>query len=709
MKMKACYLSCLLAGTSFAWIASAGAVYAQAPSTPASASSKGQIEEIVVTAEKRSSTAQNTPGTVVAISGEQLAEQGISGVSQLAAIVPSAQFQVLRSQVQVFIRGVGQNNSGPNADPAVATNLNGIYQLSDMTGAAFFDLERVEVLPGPQGTLYGRNAAGGAVNVISRRPGDIYGGNASIEVGAYNTLNAQAGIDLPLSDTFAVRAAAGLQRHDGYLSNGGDDKDTKTFRLTGVYKPTERATLTVIGSYTRNDGIGDQVVNIPPVRSSDPWYFPFPASKLGLFNRDNFYTLSAEFDYQLTDHLKFTYLGGYDNFDRHQFLILDGTPSPLAVQTQDIAQDGRFFSHEARLTGDYGRLQWIAGLYYYDSVQNYDNHVVLPPVVVVQQGPIRVNGNGIAAFGQLTYSLENWLRLTGGLRYSHDEKDGGGPYTVTVAGTQHPSPFTGKLKTNHVDWKAGIEADVAPHSLLYANVQTGYNQGGFSFAPPAAVGGDNTYKPEELTAYTIGNKNRFLDQRLQFNVEAYYYDYSNYQISARDLRSSLNIIYNAQSAQVYGAQIDTLYLVTDNDRVSADLGLLHAEANKLILPASAGGANLSGYQLPDSPDLTVSASYEHDWELASGGLISGKVSESFIGQRWSAYNHPTGTHLPSYHKTDVSLTYTPASGKWSIQAWARNLENEAVWDSAVSSNLPGPAAGFIQAPRTYGMRLTANF
>jgi len=688
---------------------SAAAAESPSASQPQSGAEGAGLADIVVTAQKRSQTAQSVAAAVVALDGADLQSRGINDPRQLSELVPSTRFEALRSQVRVTVRGVGQANSGPNADPAVSTNLNGVYQLNDMTGAAFFDIDRVEVLPGPQGTLYGRNAAGGTVNIYTRRPGSNFGANGSVEVGNYGTVNVDGGVDLPISTGFALRAAGSYQRHDGYLSNGTDDRDVAAGRLTAVIRPTDRLSAVIIGSYTHFGGLGDQSVKTPAVPDPDrPYYYPY--SKDRLFNRDNIYTVSAEVNYDLTNDITLTYVGGYDHFNRHQFLNLDNPPPPLAPQTQDIRQSGTFWSHEGRIAGKTGNLNWIAGIYYYDSDQFYGNIVDIPLAgITVTQTPIYVHSKGIAGFGQVTYSITNALRLTGGLRYSDDKKTGSGDYQLTRGGTTTDAPFAGSLHDGRLDWKVGAEADVAPNSLAYASVQTGYNQGGFSFVPKDVDG--NIFKPEKLTAYTVGIKNRFADRRVLLNVEAYYYDYNNYQVSARNLGTGVNVIYNAQKATIYGLQFDTAFEISHQDHLTFNAGLLHAEETKLILPASAGGTDYSGNDLPGAPALTLSASYAHDFELGSGATLTPKISSYYQSKTWASYDHfiPGGI-VDEYDKTDASLTFEPASGQWSVEGYVRNMFNTVNYASVVAASLPGgPAVGFIDPPRTYGIRVSAHF
>ena len=663
----------------------------------------------MVTAEKRSQNIQKVPAAVVAITGAQISAGGVVDARQFSSLVPSAQFVQVRNQVQETVRGVGQTNSSPNAEPAVATNLNGVYQLFDMTSAAFFDVDRVEVLPGPQGTLYGRSAAGGAVNIYSRRPGTEYGGNASLEYGDYNTVDAELGVNLPVTDQFRLRAAGSFQSHDGYLSDGGDDRHVGAGRLTAVYKPVDRLTITAIASLTHQYGVGDQSINRPAIVNRDDPY-DYPLSMKGHFDHNTDLTVSTEVNYELTNHINLTYIGGYDHFQLHQFLDVDGrlTPTP-AQQTQNIVQRGNFDSQEFRLTGDYSRLKWIGGLYYYNELQPYFVETVVPNVTTVQT-PLSIHGDGYAAFGQATYSILDRLRLVGGLRYSEDHKTGfGAVENTSPKGVTIDAPFEGSVKDHRVDYKGGLEADLAPNSLGYFTVQSGYNEGGFSLVLASLPGG-NEFKPEELTSYTFGVKNRFLDRRLQFNVEGYYYDYKNYQVSARNTVTGENTIYNAQKSEIYGAQIDTSFLITPEDQINLNIGLLHATSPTLVLPSSVSGrTNFDGFTLPQSPTGTVSANYQHIFALPGGATLTPRVSTYFESSRWATYNHLAGTHQNPYDKTDLQLTYAPESRKWSLQGYVRNITNVIVYDNQVATTLPGPGAGFLEPPRTYGARYSINF
>jgi iron complex outermembrane receptor protein len=208
-----------------------------------------------------------------------------------------------------------------------------------------------------------------------------------------------------------------------------------------------------------------------------------------------------------------------------------------------------------------------------------------------------------------------------------------------------------------------------------------------------------------MRAYVAGMKNRSLSDRLTLNVEGFYYDYRNYQVSARNPITSQNNVYNATKAEVYGGQIDLTYNVTADDRLTASLVALHAKAITLVTPAG----NFDGYDLPYSPSETAHASYLHTFRIATGAVVDALLNYAYMSSRWGFYTHAAGTYIAADSKVDVDVTYRAASRRWAFSVWGRNLANSAVMTSGISGAIPGPAAFDYQPPRTYGVRLSANF
>jgi len=660
---------------------------------------QGPIEEVVVTAEKTSTTLQRVPAAVTAVSGDELVSQGATGLTSLSQFAPSLDIEPVRTETNIFIRGVGQTLTSPGSDPAVVVNVNGAYVPSEMSGVSFYDISRVEVLPGPQGTLYGRNSVGGVINVITRQPGSSFGGEGFLEYGNFNSIHGFAALDVPLSDNFAVRAAVNVVKHDGYYSNGVDDQDSIGVRLTGVWQPTDKTKIIGIVSYDHDGGLGDVAQNIPPP-TGNFWKLGFDPHAAGL--KSDFKTVQAslEVDQQLTSNIDLTYIGSFNHLDAFQNTTFwAGPPLTPLIVSQGVTDT----SHEARLDATWGRFKNMLGVYYFDSSLPFNGTLYFPPVVSIHQGPISTSSRGEAVFGQTTFEASDDLRFTGGLRYSTSTRTLNGVNTTMIGAFSIVDAYSGKTTNDHVDWKVAGEYDINPQSMLYANVATGFSPGGFSIAS-VAIGSTQAapFLPMRMTGYTIGIKNRFFDDRLTANLEGFAYDYSNYQVSQRNPSTGQNQVYNAKKASSYGAQLELDFSPTPDDLLSFKPAYLSAIAQTLITPAG----DFSGEQLPYAPDWTVNASYQHTFHLTDGASITGLVSFQYVDSQWAFYTHAAGGHIPGVTRTDVDLTYHFSDDRWAVSLWGRNLENSLVLTSGISGAAPGPAAFFAAPPRTYGVRVS---
>jgi iron complex outermembrane receptor protein len=667
-----------------------------------------ELEEITVTATRREASLQNTPAAISTATGAELQAIGVTDVQGLDALVPSAQFTTLRQQTLIYMRGIGQSLSAPNADPAIAVNVNDVYIPAEMSGSAFYDLDRVEVLPGPQGTLYGRNAAGGVVNVITKRPGHDFGGDATIEAGNYGEVNATAAMDLPVTDDLAFRLAGNRNRHDGYFSNGAMDRDTTSGRLSGLYSPDDATSIYLVGSFSHDGGIGLADQNNPPLGGN--WYLPFNPKDNNIFNEANTTTASLQANHRFDNGAELTYLAGYDHLDgaNNVEFLLGLTPTDPATVLG--LTHSRLVTQEARLSGKWGPVDWLTGLYYYNGDVYFSTNSVIAEPVHILNGPFNQKSDGYAAFMQGELALNDRTKLTSGLRYSNDSKDFTGSNSL-LSGTAPLSyqPYTGEHEWNRVDWRVAADYAVTSDSMLYGSVQTGYNQGGFSTTPinpndPQAA----LFEPEKVLAYTLGSKNKFFANHAIANLEAFYYDYDNYQVSARNLVTAQNQVFNAQKARIYGADLSTEFVMAEYGRLHIDASYLQAKATTLVLPV-APFTNYSGFDLPYAPRVSTRAGYTYTWQLGSRGSLDADASYRWVDGMWGVYNHLNGSFIPSHSFTDASLTFHSADEKWSFALWGRNLTNTFTFQLLNGSAIPGPGAGFPEAPRTYGIRLTARF
>jgi len=700
-----------------------------------------QLDEVVVTAQRRSENLQKTPLTISAVTGEKLESQGIKTVVDLANQVPALQITSSGAgAAQIFLRGIGSTNTTEVGDPAVAYHIDGIYiARSTSVGALFYDIDRVEVLRGPQGTLYGRNATAGAINVITKQPKFDYEANGSVDVGNYGALTTSGMVNIPVSDTLAVRAAFQQSRHDGYVvalnkgpGTGGNDRydqDDKSARVQLLWKPTDVLSVRLTTDYLHQGGAGGGDGTYGTTRvTGDPWTCNCSTN---LYRNNKFFSAGGEVNWDL-GFANLTYLTGY-NFSR---LDRSGENASTGAPNFFKGKD-HTWSHELRLGGKTGDLTWVTGLYRFTEDNNVDFRVFLATNSYLSFIQPEVTAKSWAAFGQGTYAVTDRLRLTGGLRYTEDQKGrNGGTYLTNAAGA-----ITSTVVLNQADatwhalnWKVGADFDLTPDSMLYANAATGYKAGGYFDGV-----GANTYEPEKITSYEAGVKNRFLDNRLQLNASAFLYDYKDFQVSAVGVIAGQNatVTLNADKAKVYGLEFETNLVITENDRLDATLGWLHAEYTDFVLPLGDAFANnnanatvaacytanfaaaaprstdFSGCRMARTPEWTLNVGYQHTWALASGAKLTGRISSHYETGKNLEYHGFAQNKQDAFTKTDLNLTYASSDDRWTLQGYVRNLEDEDVRTASSPNATTGLAtngnAEFYAPPRTYGLRLGVTF
>lgn len=751
---------------------------------PSSAADNAGIGDIVVTAQRRSENLQNTALPVSAVDGSALQRAGISQAQDLTKLIPALQLSSIGAGgTQVTIRGVGNFAPFLYSEPAVAINYDGVYLArSAAPNGLFFDLERVEVLKGPQGTLYGRNATGGAVNVISVKPRlNTTEGNLFGEIGNYALKRLSGAINLPLGDKLAFRVAGQVVDRNGYLTDGYSDDVGQAVRGQLLFVPVDTVHILLDADYIHQGGKGPgSVFALSPtgyIDPSNPYLGPTaPASNailrgasLGIsggqnpnlippFGSDGFinlneYGFSSTIDVDLGG-AALTIIPAYRHTRNDYKHYAGGFP---VTSTEDSNQE----TLEARLASKgAGKLKWVVGGYYF-----HDNSTLFAAAdqgitrsTTISPGlPVR----SLAAFGQATYSLTDHFRVTGGLRYTNERKTQTGtnigslppvpagfpappfvfynivcpaPGVIDVPNNNCTAPFSGAVEYNRVTWKAGVEADVAEHSLVYASAETGFKAGGFypSLAP-------NTYAPERIFAVTLGSKNRFLDNKLQVNVEAFYWKYKDKQVShLGPIRPSgyTIITENAGAATLYGAEVDVIWKPTPTDRFGANIQYEHSRYDSFgytvpILSADpnaraavacpapisvdprsgsrSAAVDCAGYSLPQTPNWVGTFSYQHDVLLAHGNRVEGLVGTKLQSSYYTGEEYLPGQYQRRSMVSYADLTFRADANRFSIGAFVDNIEDTAVKSSSFIQPVVGIPVVVLRSPRTYGVRAGVRF
>jgi iron complex outermembrane recepter protein len=666
------------------------------------------LEEITVTAEKSTQNLQKTAAAVTVVSADQLINNGITDLRQAQQLVPSVRFQAEGNNTQVFIRGVGSNLDEGNVEPSVAFNIAGIYVPREATSAGFFDLEQLEVLPGPQGTLYGRSAIGGTVNVTPTRPGFDSEGSSLLEVGNYAAVHGTVTQDFKASDTIAFRAAIDYSKNQGFETTGADSKNDVSGRLSTLIKPNDRLSIYLWTQAAGEYGYAMNAVNkgTDPntgayceqcFLSSNPWNDTRTGALAGPFGiptkEANHYTsaiVGGQIDYRF-DGVTLSYLPSYLYLDTHPSYWLSAILTSNSADYNQITQELRLAS-----TG-VGPLQWLGGLYFYHQRNSSENYLYVP-VPVLQDSVPYDRLQGYAAFGQATYSFTDTFRATVGGRASKTERTAHGDEPLGLGGL----PYSFDQTFNHIDWKAALEKDLLPKVMLYGAVQTGYQPGTFNELPDTPTF-NNEVQPTKLEAYSAGVKSRWLDDRLQINNEVYYYDYRDLLIQSYNIAAIYNTIFNAQKVAIKGDQLDVLAKVFKDDQFNFSIGYSHARNVEFITPS---GQNYDGLQPAYAPDLTGLAGYTHNIPIGNATLRA-HIDWRYESSWWANYVHSPGVLQVPSNKGDAYLTYDVNT--WTVGVWVKNIQNRPVMAASAAAGIPGPGTGYLDDPRTFGLRFTAKY
>jgi iron complex outermembrane recepter protein len=706
--------------------------------------------DIIVTATRENTLLSKTPIAITAITGEGLRDAGITDARSLNDSVPNLQISENGDSARISIRGVTSSDQTEKGDPSAAFLLDGVYIARPIEVLnSFFDLERVEVLRGPQGTLYGRNTTAGVINLISARPKDKFEASVDGKYGNLNSVNLTGMINVPLGEGLGIRAAVNFDRQDNLLIQPGKItqsinpfRDSLSGRLSFGGHVGDNFDFVIRGDYSHAKG---SVANAVPITNYfpgalvtgvDPLYNPgsnsaqrsLPSPIAFPDRKDNkFYGIMGEFTYDFGS-MAVTYLGSYRKADRKDVrdLLLFGALHNPAFFFGKFNQT----SHELRLAfGQEQPLHGQVGLYYFHEQSNIEFNLGAPLSGFVvpgatgfafPQGPTKATSK--AAFGQLTYDVTPDLHLTAGIRYTKDDKSRVGATVVdfpTVAGSfcgAKRCTLNSNIAFGHykkTTWKVGVDYDAPNLGLLYASVSSGYKAGGFNDGCLTASGGIGCaltadqlfFNPETLLSYEAGFKLRFADNAVRINGSIFHYDYKSLQLSQIvTVPVPATRIRNAGVAKVDGIELDAVLKPSANDAV--DLGFTYTNARYSSFQASPT-ISFAGRALDHAPKVTASAGYTHTFPIDSGAKIEASVrtrlsSEYFIQD----LNNLSQFRQPSFTKTNLTLTYKAPEDRFYIQGFAQNLENNITL-AAASSGLA--AAATIEEPRTYGIRAGFKF
>ncbi len=723
------------------------------------------IEEILVTAQKRQERLLDIPIAISVIDKESLQQRQSNTLTDIARQVPGLQISSPNGSVlPIFsIRGVSMSDYNVNQASPVGVYLDEMYLSSNYShGLALFDLERIEVLRGPQGTLYGKNTTGGAINLISRTPGFQTDGYLRLSLGNYNQRSLDAAYESPLvDDLLAARIALHYEKSDGYAENhypGEDDlsnTDTLAARLTLKYQPSDSFDATLRLNFGHSDPNTQAIVAVP----TDPGGLDRLSSTLALFSQP-FYQRPDSYNYHDTnsnkvDHtrtvtkgaaltlhktfsnLQLTSVTGYYNGDYDHLADSDGTPQELLES--DWRGDIRQWHQDLRLINlDDGPLQYTLGLYLANEQHEIHNHwhmfhglePVLPGFSASTGFSLdqryQQERDSYAGYGQIEYSVsENWT-LTGGLRFSKDKNRQFDVHSyiadyndIPMAGlipTANPYDPTARQPSQTIvdrEWTGTLKLDYnLNNNLLYASYSRGYRSGAFNGSAVWAASELTPVEPEFVDAFEVGAKGQLINKQLEYTASLFHYDYKNQQFLK--IEGVQQLMDSAPKARSRGLELALDGHIGNNLSIQTSLALLDTEyTDGPELTAGGASYDLTGNQLISAPEVSADLAIDYDftWREAD---INFHLDLSYIGEQWfTAFNDDAGHKdigQSGYTLFNGRLNYSWGKKQYQLSLWGRNLTNKEYQVYAINlSDSFGYHYTIKGAPRTFGASLQVQF
>ena len=707
------------------------------------------IEEITVTAQKREQNIQDVGIAMSAFSGEQMEQLGFSNAQQVTSMAPGVSTVQPNGEANyaLAIRGVASSDFTTNVESPVAMYLDEVY-ISQMSGAGFmlFDMDRVEILRGPQGTLFGRNATGGLANFISEKPSEEFSGYIKGTIGDYDQYKVEGAVGGGVTDTLALRFSGSYHENEGYINNRYtgeklNNADDSAYRLQALWSPTEDLSILLNARHGEQDidtGFFENVTSLIPGKLTPSRYNPILNGYrdhdgnvwAGDYDRTGFNELKTT---GFTGTIKWAFKGMNltsitDSSTVSRHYIEDSDASPIAFFSYFLNTSADQFSQELRLDGETEKMQWVVGAYYLKLDITDNNGAITDPFVgpAVTPGaqagilnPYYSNLDSTSVFGQTEYTLTDTLALIVGARYIEDQKDfkysdkivefldpNARDFDAASNVTNRVTNGTYKGDRDDGEWSGRLQLNWTPTDdlLVYTSLNRGVRGGGvnapiFPLSPPLGYDDETmSYDPEQLDALEVGFKSTVFDGRARINGAAYYYDYKDYQA-------------------FYILGIDTITFNTDATSTGGELELVTSPIDGLDLLAGLSyndiNVELATGDVPSvqSPKWTFNALARYEWPVLNGKLaVQGDIL--YRDEHFFALTHLETVRENGYWLSNASVSYTHGDGDWVATAFVDNLTN--VEYIVQTFDLSGPnvfdmTEQYWNKPRWWGVSLRYNW
>ena len=681
------------------------------------------LEEIVVIAQKREQNLQDVSVTVTAFTGDTIEKLGIQDPRDIANLMPNVAVQTSENTSTFNIRGVQLLDTGDGNESPVSFYIDEIYYgtLGGQSGP-LFDIQRAEVLRGPQGTLFGRNSTAGLVHFITRKPTDDFDARGSFEYGSDNERIGTLAVGGSLTDGVRGRVAGKIHKRDGWQKGGfGQELGTAdSWSLRGMLEFDVTDNLTALVSLSGSSiddnpaaltsvGLHDPGINVP-LFPGGPVGFPVPcaqdseADQARILRGDcvnfsgapsstdpersgtdvtqsNDITLwgaSFRLSWEINDSMQLTSITAYNEVDKETVGDADG--STYILGTTDYNVTSEVFSQEIRLNGESDRLNWVAGAYYYDDAKDKLQFLV-PNVVALFGGgnsygfnsDAMLDTTSWALFGQVEYALNDQWSLIAGVRYSDEEKDllisDDLDNPSVVPGTTEIFLVTEKFDESEVTGRVGVDWRPIDDTLVFLSISTGYKSGAFNTQFPV-LGNSAPTDSETVTNYELGVKTTLLDGNLRWNASVFYSDYSDVQASALIPGTVTATLVNVGDVDIYGFELESTWRVNDNIEAILNMGVLDSEI-------SSEEAVYDRNDLPYSPPLSVNAIVNYTFPVeVFGGELTWTNAVKYVSEHDQTAQNEFTSVQESYVVWDTLLRWVSEDARYYVEGFIKNANDE---------------------------------
>jgi len=704
------------------------------------------LEEVVVTATKQLETLDRTAAAITAVTSDALGPGGIREIRDLAVSVPNLsvgdQFGVNRT----FIRGIGMTSIDLGADGAVAFLQDGSMiprPSQQLTG--FYDLEQVEVLRGPQGTLYGRGATAGVVNMITKKPTEELDGYVRLTGGNYSAYTIEGALGGPLlGDTLEGRIAGKIDKRDGYGKNlytgkDIDDLDSQAVRGSLRWKASDSVTVDLIGDYFKEDDFnyafhyfGTTVVpedSLPHNALGGRTIFDYAAAKgrkpdlrnivsdLNPTNEREGKSGTGIVEWQISDDWSIKSVTAWRKFDRFLQDDLDSSDVDM-FGVNNYTENSESWGEDITVQGKTGTIDWLFGANWFTEDLHGEVQVPLTNLGLLfglpadffndgfywQNGDVAIDAWG--AFAQARWNISDRWAVTGGLRYNYEKRKGTGYFRFDALGVNVPTDR--EKNWDKVTPKLLVEFKPTEDSLLYAQYTEGFKSGVIN------VGSLNdVIDPEYVDAYEVGYKTLFAEGRASLRAAAFYYDYTDLQVGFVNEQSVVETV-NAASAEIKGVELEITSRLTEDLTVEFSGTYLDAEYTDFVTGDYRQGfalVQLKGNALQNAPEYTLRAAFDYKHPVSDSGAVVARIEGSYQDKVYFTEFNNDDAVQPAYGLLNLMAGYEGGDGKWSVTGWVRNATDEfVISNNIITAPLYGSIrVGSLLPPRTYGLTVAYNF